>query len=147
MNDGTFIQIEPLDEICIGTKLELYKNHSLQGTMIHIEQVYKNDNGPSEAQYNTMAEIYAKIYFASGKKKLIIVPHREVDRGITVPEAGHDDPFNYDFNKLYNILNLKYGISISPGTDGITQERYLIHNQAEQRPNYSGPILSGAVSK
>lgn len=126
---------------------------NIKGTMIHIETVYnctlnKDTSGPTDKQYEALAKIYASIYFSNDKKKLIIVPHREVDRGITkyhgVSNRGHDDPWNFDLAKFYTILREEYGIQIVEGTDGVTIERFKAKSEPQNKIHWP-PILSGDV--
>ncbi|MBN1695887.1 MAG: N-acetylmuramoyl-L-alanine amidase [Spirochaetales bacterium] len=159
LNNCKLVWLVKFNEVATGTKQETIKNKFLKGQMIHVEQCYYSKvkdipynthnpaEGPPEAMYNKLAEIYAKVTYTN-KRKLIIIPHREVDRGITVPDSGHNDPWNFDFDKLYKILETKYEIKINQGTEGITQERYRYWNGREHKVHYTWPPpLSGKPEK
>lgn len=145
---GTFLQTTPFNEDAYGTKMDAFKNKGV-GEMVHIELLLDENGFPTAAQYEKLADIYNQL--TGGKASLIIVPHREVDRGVTgyydkdgkwVASAGHNDPRNFDFNYFYWVLKEKYNITIIPGITGITQERYSYNNQADMIVNWP-PVLAG----
>lgn len=113
-----------------------------RGACIHIELNYAVTESPSQAQYNELAKIYYYFYKANNRK-LIIVPHREFDRGVS---GAHDDPTNFDFKKFYKILQNSYNIIIIEGTDGIEQSRYEKPNQGDNIHSFP-PILSGPIKR
>ena len=92
--------------------------------------------------FNELAKIYYYFYKANNRK-LIIVPHREFDRGVS---GAHDDPTNFDFKKFYKILQNSYNIIIIEGTDGIEQSRYEKPNQGDNIHSFP-PILSGPIKR
>lgn len=102
MNDGSKLEVWPLTEKNVwATKIESKKG--LKGQMFHIELNYGAPSIPSEAQYQTLADLYIE---ASNIEKCwpIIAPHIEVDRGIA---DGHKDPTDFNYNHFYAILKAK----------------------------------------
>lgn len=73
------------NELAWATKTEKKTNSYYQaaarGACIHIELVYTDSGNPNDEQYGMLAKIYYNIY-KKNNRKLIIVPHREFDRGI-----------------------------------------------------------------
>jgi N-acetyl-anhydromuramyl-L-alanine amidase AmpD len=136
MKDGSVIELWPFSERNVyATKAEK-NNPGLKGRMLHIELNYGPGESPTEAQYKSLADLYKEAFDAFGK--LVIVPHKEVDRGI---QDGHSDPTNFDFDKLYRLINARLSAPLSP-SDGISQIRYEVPNQADQI-NVWPPKLDG----
>lgn len=144
MKDGSKVQIWPLTEKNVwATKIESKKN--LKGQMFHIELNYGPPDKPTEAQYQTLADLYVE---ASKTQKCwpIIAPHIEMDRGYT---SGHQDPTDFDYNHFYGILKKK-GLPI----DDITKfehNRYWGHKSykvpwSTDKTNWP-PILTGNPHK
>ena len=133
---GEFLQTTPFGEVAIGTKMERDRRKGI-GEMVHIELLLPRDETPTRAQYERLAAIYNEL--TGGQASLIILPHKEVDRGIP---RGHSDPRNFDFNYFYQVLRENHNISIIPGITGITQERYSFPNHADMIENWP-PRLSG----
>ena len=146
LQNGEIVKKKNFNELAWATKTEKKTNSYYQaaarGACIHIELVYTDSGNPNDEQYGMLAKIYYNIY-KKNNRKLIIVPHREFDRGI--PD-GHDDPKNFDFNKFYKILLDEYKLSITPGIEGITQERYSKPNQSDNVYHFP-PILSGRIER
>ena len=146
LQNGEIVKKKNCNELAWATKTEKKTNSYYQaaarGACIHIELVYTDSGNPNDEQYGMLAKIYYNIY-KKNNRKLIIVPHREFDRGI--PD-GHDDPKNFDFNKFYKILLDEYTLSITPGIEGITQERYSKPNQSDNVYHFP-PILSGRIER
>jgi hypothetical protein len=139
------VVIVPCQEKARATKSEQKENlrhGQTWGSCIHIELVY-GIPPPSEAQYKSLARLYYNFYRANANRKLIVIPHLELDRGL---EDGHSDPRDFDFNKFYAILKDFYHINFIDGVDGITQERfgYRIRNDFEMKQNFP-PVLKGPV--
>ena len=145
--EGAFLQTTPFSEEAYGSKMDAFKNKGV-GEMFHIELLLNEELTPTIAQYSKLAEIYNQI--SGGEACLIIVPHREIDRGVTgyykgekwVASAGHNDPRNFDFSYFYQVLKENYNIRIIPGVSGITQERYNYDNQSDMVVNWP-PVLTG----
>ena len=136
MKDGSVEELWPFSERGVyATKAEK-NNPSLKGIMLHIELNYRDGESPTNAQYETLADLYKEACKEFGK--LIIVPHKEIDRGI---QSGHSDPTDFDFDKLYKLVNSRIAAPLSP-SDGITQIRYEVPNQADQ-VNVWPPKLDG----
>ena len=146
LQNGEIVKKKNFNELAWATKTEKKTNSYYQaaarGACIHIELVYTDSGNPNDEQYGMLAKIYYNIY-KKNNRKLIIVPHREFDRGI--PD-GHDDPKNFDFNKFYKILLDEYKLSITHGIEGITQERYSKPNQSDNVYHFP-PILSGRIER
>lgn len=147
MDNGEIIQIIDFTKFTWATRTEdpdrpQWYNATARGACIHIELNYDNDDSPSEAQYKELAKIYYYFY-KKNNRKLIIVPHREFDRGI---QGAHDDPTNFNFVKFYKILKDSYDIEIIVGTDGIEQSRYEKPNQADNVHSFP-PVLSGSIKR
>ena len=103
MQDGEVIEIWPFTEKNVwATKAESIKN--LKGRMFHVELNYKVPDGPTELQYQSLANLYIEASDIEGCWP-IIVPHIEVDRGI--PDS-HKDPTDFDYNKFYSILKSRH---------------------------------------
>lgn len=135
---GCDLEITPFDVVARGTRMDRNMNKG-SGEMIHIELLLNKQERPTKEQYLKLAKIYNEL--TGGKASLIIVPHREVDRGVP---NGHSDPRNFDFNYFYQVLKEKYNINIIPGVTGITKERYQIENDSDMVQNWP-PLLSGPV--
>ena len=146
LQNGEIVKKKNFNELAWATKTEKKTNSYYQaaarGACIHIELVYTDSGNPNDEQYGMLAKICYNIY-KKNNRKLIIVPHREFDRGI--PD-GHDDPKNFDFNKFYKILLDEYKLSITHGIEGITQERYSKPNQSDNVYHFP-PILSGRIER
>jgi hypothetical protein len=99
MNDGKVIEVWPFTERNVWATKAESQNH-LKGQMFHVELNYGSPSVPSDAQYNSLADLYIE---ASEIEYCwpIIVPHIEIDRGIL---DGHGDPTDFDYNKFYEIL-------------------------------------------
>jgi len=90
------------------TKAEFPENKpELRGKLAHIELVYTKDEAPTEAQYQTLADVYIETK-ETFNKWLPITTHREIDRGI---RGGHQDPVRFKFEHFYTILRSK-GVNI-----------------------------------
>jgi hypothetical protein len=145
--EGAFLQTTTFSEEAYGTKMDAFKNKGV-GEMIHIELLLNKEMTPTAAQYDKLAEIYKQL--SGGEASLIIVTHREIDRGVTgyykegkwVASTGHNDPRNFGFDYFYQVLKEKFNITIIPGVSGITQERYNYDNQRDMLVNWP-PVLSG----
>lgn len=140
--DGTIFQLVPFKKFARATKVEIktiYKKKnpwyqsSAIGAMLHFEQVFTAKQSPTEKQYEKLAFFYYKFYEANNKKKLIIVSHRALDRGIP---GGHEDPPKFDFAKFYKLLKDEYNIEIKVGVDGITQGRHDYPQYLEYKVDY-----------
>jgi hypothetical protein len=137
MKSGGYHEVWPFSERKVwATKIERNKPF-LVGKMLHIELNYKADEAPTRNQYETLADLYVEAVETYGPLK--IVPHREVDRGL---HDGHSDPTNFDFDFLYRLIQSRIGRYFQVGIDGITQARYEIPNQADQKSVWP-PRLSG----
>lgn len=126
---GEIFQLVPFKEVATATKTEIPKikkkknpwyQSSARGAMLHFEQVFV-EGPPTEKQYEKLAFFYNKFYEANNKKKLIIVSHREIDRGIP---NGHEDPPKFNYATFYKLLKDKYSIDIKVGEEGIAQGRH-----------------------
>lgn len=147
MNNGEIVQIVDFTEFAWATRTEdpdrpQWYSVAARGACIHIELNYATHASPSDAQYNELAKIYYYFY-KKNNRKLVIVPHREVDRGVI---GAHDDPTNFNFVKFYKILKDSYNIEIIVGTDGIEQSRYEKPNQADNVHSFP-PVLSGSIKR
>lgn len=142
LRDGQLINIVPFDQKAWATKREK-QDKSLIGSMYHIELNYAAGGSPNEAQYNKLAEIFKQLNAEMVKKghELVIVPHKEVDRGL---KSGHSDPENFDFGHFYDVLK-NQGVDIDK-IRKITPERYSAPSQADQKSNWP-PILTGPVER
>lgn len=140
MPDGKVIEIWPFTKRDVwATKAESRNN--LKGRMVHVEINYGRPSVPSEAQYQTLAQLYIEASIIEGYW-LIIVPHLEIDRGIA---DGHSDPTDFDYNKFYDILrNNSVPIDIIPHFE---HERYWEDEKCKINyliyKNVWPPILSG----
>ena len=150
----TWLPNKSLEEEFGATKQEYEQKtttpiNQILGTMIHIEMNYdcRNNGHPAEIQYKQLAQIYYNIYKKNGRK-LIIVSHNEVDRGITMYKGkknpGHTDPWNFDLQKFYNILRDTYDITIIEGVDGLTIERFKQVTKSTNKIHWP-PVLKGPV--
>jgi hypothetical protein len=137
MPDGTVIENWPFSDRNVwATRTESAKTWT-KGRMIHIELNYKDS--PTDAQYDKLADLYVTACEQFGY--LIIVPHKEVDRGVA---GAHSDPENFDFDKLYQRIGTK-GRSLD-GIPKIDQVRYNVASQADQESNWP-PVLSGPARR
>lgn len=152
--DITWLPNTSLEEEFGATKQEYEQKtttpvRNILGTMIHMGMNYdtRNNGHPSDEQYETLARIYFYIY-KKNNRKLIIVSHREVDRGITrykgKDNRAHDDPWNFDLKKFYDLLFNKYDITIIEGVDGMTLERFEEPSRPENKIHWP-PVLKGPV--
>lgn len=134
------INIVPFNKMAWATKTEKQRRE-LVGKMYHIELNYPSGGVPSEEMYNKLADTYKALNEIAQRqgRNLIIVPHREVDRGIP---NGHLDPENFDFNHFYKVLRSK-GVNVDE-ISKVTQDRYLIPNMAGHESSWP-PVLSGPV--
>jgi N-acetyl-anhydromuramyl-L-alanine amidase AmpD len=142
MRDGEMINIIDFNQDAWATKREK-QDKSLIGLMYHIELNYAEGESPSKPQYSKLAEIFKQLNTEAAKygDNLVIVPHKEVDRGV---KNGHSDPENFDFNYFYEVLKGQ-GVEVDK-INKITQDRYSIPNRADQKSNWP-PVLSGAVAR
>ena len=114
--DGSVLMIWPLTEKNVwGTKIESKKN--LKGQMFHIELNYDSPSVPTEAQYQTLADLFIESSDIEGCWP-IIVPHIEVDRGI---KGGHNDPPDFNYNHFYSILKNR---GVPEGLKKFDHDRY-----------------------
>jgi hypothetical protein len=143
--DGSIIILVPYTEKTWATKAERKENHHVLawGACIHIELVYPEDAVPTEKQYQELAKLYY-LFYKANNRKLIIVSHLEMDRGI---KEGHSDPTNFNFNIFYDIIRKTYSIDIIAGTDGITNERHNKSLNQEDMINSYPPVLSGPIRR
>ncbi len=96
MDDGEIVNVQKFSNRGVyATKVEK-ATCKLVGSMLHIELNYSAGGKPSTKQYEVLAGLYVKLV-DEFKKKLIIVTHKEVDRGI---KAGHSDPENFSFTEV-----------------------------------------------
>ena len=144
MQDGEVIEIWPLTEKNVwATKIESIKN--LKGRMFHVELNYKVPDGPTELQYQSLANLYIEASDIEGCWP-IIVPHIEVDRGI---KDGHSDPRDFDYNKFYSILKSR-NVPID-SIPHFKHERYWGYFRSkvpyEEDKNSWPPVLEGDPHK
>ena len=135
MPNGERIQIVGFDKMARATKTENVRK-DLRGKMYHIELVYKGGDKPTDEQYKELAAVFKELNDKEADG-LIIVSHREIDRGI--PE-GHNDPTDFDFDVLYSLLE-KLGLKIEE-IKKISQERHKVNNMAGQVNSWP-PELEG----
>lgn len=142
LRDGELINIVPFDQKAWATKREK-QDKSLIGSMYHIELNYAAGGSPNEAQYNKLAETFKRLNSETVKKghELVIVPHKEVDRGL---KSGHSDPENFDFSHFYDVLK-NQGVDVDK-IQKITPERYSVPSQADQKSSWP-PVLTGPVER
>jgi N-acetylmuramoyl-L-alanine amidase len=136
MPSGKLVSITPFDWPEWATEQE--RDHSgLIGKMLHVELNYGSGASPTDAQYETLADTF--IGLQKRYPGLAIVPHKEVDRGIS---GAHNDPENFDFARFYRLLQAKGAAPF----DGIDPKRAVNANQADQLTSWP-PVLHGDVQK
>ncbi len=125
------------------TKTETCKEtHQALGAIVNIEIHYfcasnRNDKA-TQAQYETLADLYVQLKQAYGPLK--IVSHREVDRGL---RDGHNDPLGFQFSKFYDALK-KRGFNVNEVAH-ISDERHMLRTDADishhWEPQLEGPLI------
>jgi len=141
---GAYLPLWPFNEARVwATKTETCRETSRQafGNLINIELHYfcaqNRPDKASDAQYEKLADIYKGLTDEYGP--LIVVSHREVDRGL---RDGHNDPLGFDFDRFYRALKTK-GVEL-PAQKRITQERHMLRTDPDISHQFP-PLLAGPL--
>lgn len=141
MQNGEVIQVQPYKSPK-GWAMRAEKGHkNLKGKLFNIELNYATKDSPTKAQYTALAGEYKKLQEQFKEDDIVILPHKEVDRGIP---GAHSDPTNFSFSELTKALK-EQGVDTSK-VKMESQGRYDVSNQREQKWHWP-PSLSGKIEK